>query len=149
MKILNTQAYTFWLLIEAVLISITILFIPFGILGICFVVGLILFICSVVSMAIKGSWVMATLGLIGALLSISCTVGFVIPDRTYTKYYEPKLVYRTASQIVLITDTKVVTSDNLSIYNKKSFVCKDERYNHINVRLHDTWYACEKQGDLK
>ena len=86
MKILNTQAYTFWLLIEAVLISITILFIPFGILGICFVVGLILFICSIVSMAIKGSWVMATLGLIGALLSISCTVGFVIPDRTYTKY---------------------------------------------------------------
>jgi len=36
MKILNTQAYTFWLLVEAVLISITILFIPFGILGICF-----------------------------------------------------------------------------------------------------------------
>jgi len=99
-------------------------------------------------MAIKGSWVMATLSLIGVLLSISCAVGFVIPDRIYTKYYEPKLVYRTTSQIVLITDTKVVTSDKLSIYNKKSFVCKDERYNHINVRLHDTWYACEKQGDF-
>ena len=136
----------FWLIIGAILISSVIMFSPFDGWWVTFLsVGLILIIISIILFIFSHFDLPFILLICGTLVVMAGQNAFTSKHEIYTKYYVPTIIYKNSGNVILIGKTKTVISDSLLLYTSNNlYICKDEIYNEVNIRLNDMWYVCEK-----
>ncbi len=140
-------------IIAIISIVLTIILSPYGGLAIFIICWVIFLLYMIINVIIYEDYSTDKLNDIGVLVAITMilfalvgTSSLAFDNKTIkTELYEPLLVSKTDSRIILIGQTRTLESKYISdLTLKHPMMCKDEMINAWNNRIQDKWYICRK-----